>query len=77
MAQAAHNDPGPVIAYAPDEVTFDVTFDAGYKRRPQGLPVLAWTPTWVYFPVVYDGDEWLASAPRDPVPHGQDHVGGQ
>lgn len=29
----------------------------------------------VYFPVVYDGSEWLGSAPRDPERRGQEHVG--
>jgi hypothetical protein len=68
-------DPGPVIAYAPDGQAFDVVFYAGYGL-PEGPSVLAWTDTYVYFPVQYDGAEWLGSVPRHPVKQGQYHVGG-
>lgn len=71
-----HGDPGPVLAYAPNEETFDVEFDGGWGSS-NGPAVLAWTESHVYFPVVYDGAEWIASAPRNPVPEGQRHVGGQ
>ena len=67
---------GPVVAYAPDEATFDESFDDGYGST-SGKPVLAWTADRVYFPVVYDGAEWMGSAPRNPVPEGQTHEGGQ
>lgn len=69
------NDAGPVLEYAPDAGAFDKQFYAGYGA-PEGPEVLAWTPTRVYFPVVYDGAEWLGSAPRDPDSVGQAHVGG-
>lgn len=68
-------DPGPVIAVAPDEGAFDVEFDSGYGGS-RGPDVLAWTATRVYFPVVYDGAEWIGSAPRNPRGEGQGHVGG-
>ena len=71
----SHNDPGPVIAYAPDEAAFDVKFDSGYGGT-DGPSVLAWTEMRVYFPAQYDGAEWMGSAPRNPTPSGQDHVGG-
>ena len=64
------------VAYAPDEATFDESFDAGHGST-SGKPVLAWTADRVYFPVVYDGAEWMGSAPRNPVPEGQTHEGGQ
>ena len=67
------DDDGPVMAYAPDEATFDIEFNAGYGGT-EGLPVLAWTKTRVYFPTEYDGSESIHSAPRDPVPAGQEHV---
>jgi hypothetical protein len=57
----SQGDPGPVVDYAPSEAEFDVKFDAGYGGS-QGPAVLAWTETRVYFPVVYDGTEWLGSA---------------
>lgn len=69
-------DPGPVIAYAPNEDAFDVEFDGGYGSSA-GPAVLAWTESNVYFPVVYDGSEWLGSAPRNPASEGQEHLGGQ
>lgn len=67
---------GPVIAYAPDEAAFDVEFDTSYGLA-EGPEVLAWTEQYVYFPVVYDGSEWMGRAPRNPTSHGQPHVGGQ
>ncbi|MGH3098473.1 MAG: hypothetical protein ACRDMV_21010 [Streptosporangiales bacterium] len=67
-------DTSPVIAYAPDEAAFDIQFENGGSNGPD---VLAWTKTRVYFPVVYDGAEWLGSAPRNPQAYGQHHVGGK
>lgn len=71
----SHRDPGPVIAYAPNEGVFDVKFDSGYGGT-DGQHVLAWTKLRVYFPVCYDGAEWMGSAPRNPQPQGQAHQGG-
>lgn len=68
-------DPGPVIAYAPDEAAFDIKFDDGYGGT-EGPDVLAWTDTFVYFPVCYDGAESIDRAPRNPRSTGQTHVGG-
>lgn len=75
-AMAEAGDAGPVIAHAPDPEAFDVEFDDGYGGS-EGPDVLAWTEERVYFPVVYDGAEWLGSAPRNPTPDGQQHVGGE
>lgn len=74
-AMRSRDDPGPVEAYAPDETAFDVEFDDGWGSA-NGPSVLAWTECHVYFPVCYDGAEWMASAPRNPQPDGQWHVGG-
>lgn len=60
---------------APDEESWDVEFDSGYGGT-EGPEVLAWSVDYVYFPVCYDGAEWLGSAPRGPGEHGQAHVGG-
>jgi hypothetical protein len=81
-AELAHemqgnNDPGPIVAYLPDKETFDVTFDDGYGLH-EGPLVLAFTDTRVYFPAVYDGMEWMGSAPRNPEgAQLQEHVGGE
>lgn len=64
------------IAVAPDEAALDVEFDPGYGTS-EGPAILVWTETDVWFPVVYDGAEWLSSAPRNPQPEGQRHVGGE
>lgn len=70
------NDSTPIVAVSPDESVLDVEFDAGYGSS-QGPEVLIWTESRVYFPVVYDGAEWLGSAPRNPIVGGQAHVGGE
>ena len=75
-AMQGAGDPGPVVAYAPNEGVFDLEFDASYGSS-NGPAVLAWTESNVYFPVVYDGAEWLGSAPRNPTREGQAHEGGQ
>jgi hypothetical protein len=72
----AEEDTSPVVAVAPSEGVLDVQFDAGYGGS-EGPDVLIWTEQRVYFPVVYDGAEWLGSAPRNPQPEGQCHLGGQ
>lgn len=76
LAEARGADQTPVVAVAPDEATLDVEFDDGYGGS-NGPAVLVWTETHVYFPVVYDGAEWLDSAPRNPTTEGQGHVGSE
>lgn len=76
-ARVEAGDTSPVIARAPqDDATWSTEFDSGYGLH-RGLPVLAWSEERVYFPVVYDGAEWLDSAPRNPVAEGQEHVGSE
>ena len=69
-------DKSPIVAVAPNEAALDVEFDGDYGIS-EGPPILIWTEDRVYFPVVYDGAEWIGSAPRNPVSEGQYHVGGQ
>lgn len=73
---ARNGDVTPVVAVAPDESVLDVQFDSSYGSSA-GPAVLIWTESRVYFPVVYDGAEWLDSAPRDPQEQGQGHVGSE
>jgi hypothetical protein len=75
-AMKAEKDTSPIIAVAPGESILDIKFDGGYGGSC-GQEVLVWTQQRVYFPVVYDGAEWLGSAPRDPQPEGQAHVRGE
>ncbi len=65
-----------IVAKAPaDEKVWDEEFSAGYGG-PEGAHILAWSAQWVYFPVCYDGAEWMGRAPRHPRAKGQEHVGG-
>ncbi len=54
----------------------DTPFNSGYGTS-EGKPFTAWSKKYVYFPVVYDGAEWVGSAPRNPCGEATDHVGGQ
>lgn len=65
-----------IVAVAPDQSVLDVEFDDDYGLA-RGPEFLAWSETRVFFPVVYDGAEWVESAPRNPTAEGQSHVGGQ
>lgn len=42
-----------------------------------GRPFTAWSEKYVYFPVVYDGAEWVGRAPRNPCDEATNHVGGE
>ena len=60
------------------EEQLDKEFDSGYGCS-LGTPFTMWTKNRVYFPAVYDENEWVASVPRNP--NGSDseetcHVGG-
>lgn len=74
-AAMEQSDPGPIVAIAPPGIDLDKKFDGGYGG-PKGEPVLIWTERYVYFPVQYDGSEWLGRAPRNPRPEPQGHHGG-
>jgi len=52
----------------------DEEFDPGYGRE-RGAPFTAWTERRVYFPVCYDGSEWVGSAPRHPCDEATYHQG--
>lgn len=51
-------------------------FDTGFGGS-EGAPFTAWGEEYVYFPVVYDGAEWVGSAPRFICDEATEHVGGQ
>lgn len=53
----------------------DAKFDHGYGVA-KGSPFTLWTKNRVYFPVVYDGSEWVASVSRHPDGKPTWHVGG-
>ena len=50
-------------------------FDAGYGGT-EGCPFTIWTKNTVYFPVCYDGAEWVGSVARNPDGRPTNHQGG-
>lgn len=54
------------FSVSPADLDFDREFVAGYKPSIEGVPFVAWSADWVYFPVKYDGAEWVGSVPRNP-----------
>ena len=50
-------------------------FDNGFGCE-EGVPFTAWGDKYVYFPIVYDGSEWVGSAPRNPSKEITQHMGG-
>ena len=53
-----------------------IEFDSGYGGS-EGVPFTAWGKKWVYFPIVYDGSEWIGHAPRFPCKISMSHQGGE
>lgn len=43
----------------------------------QGKSFTAWTENTVYFPLVYDGSEWVGSVSRHPNGQPTEHQGGE
>lgn len=64
------------IHWTPRDLDFDKKFDNGYGGS-EGVPFTLWTHGRVYFPVVYDGAEWVESVPRHPCDEATPHLGGQ
>ena len=56
-----------------DDMTAD--FDDGFGCT-EGKAFTAWGEKYVYFPVCYDGAEWVGSAPRNPCDIATEHWGG-
>ncbi len=51
-----------------------IEFKDGYGLS-EGNPFTAWGEKYVYFPVVYDGSEWVGKAPRNPCDEATEHMG--
>lgn len=77
MANISRNE---VACWGEDEEaalpTFDTEFDSGYGGTEGGY-FTVWTKSFVYFPVCYDGAEWVGSVLRNPIEgYTRSHVGG-
>lgn len=70
------DDWASVVAHTFKEGEMHVMFDCGFGGS-RGIPFTLWTKTWVYFPVVYDGSEWVRSVSRNPDGIPTEHVGGE
>lgn len=51
------------------------SFDSGYGIE-EGDPFTVWTKNYVYFPVCYDGSEWIGCVARNPDNKPTTHQGG-
>lgn len=50
-------------------------FDNGYGGK-EGIPFTVWTKQSVYFPICYDGAEWVGRVARHPDGQATEHQGG-
>lgn len=66
---------GDIISITLSNDELDEEFYAGYGSC-EGKPFTAWTEDRVYFPVGYDGSEWVDSVPRNPCSILTSHIGG-
>lgn len=57
------------------EGELDREFDDGYGHS-EGAPFTAWSKDFVYFPLCYDGSEWVGVVPRNPCDIKSEHQGG-
>ncbi len=71
---AAEDD--KIIACTLSDDEMQIVFDDGYGVN-KGVPFTAWSENFVYFPVVYDGAEWVGRTPRNPCDVVTRHQGGQ
>lgn len=65
-----------IIACTLTEYELRREFDAGPGRH-KGECFTAWGEKYVYFPVVYDGAEWVGKAPRNPCKESTKHIGSE
>lgn len=65
-----------IIACTLTDDEMDIEFDSGFGES-EGIPFTAWSENYVYFPVVYDGAEWVGRAPRNPCDEATTHFGGE
>jgi len=64
-----------IVSNTMDDQAMDTTFDGGFGGK-EGCEFTVWTNNFVYFPVCYDGAEWVGSAPRNPNGTATRHQGG-
>lgn len=70
-----HNDVWNPSLCTLTDIRLDEQFDDGYGGI-EGRPFTLWTQQRIYFPVCYDGAEWVGSVARHPDLKPTDHQGG-
>lgn len=76
LAAVVEETEDPIIATTLTDAEMDRVFYDGYGSS-EGVPFTAWGEKYVYFPVVYDGAEWVGYAPRNPCDERTGHWGGE
>ena len=69
-----HGDSVDAMTISIEDGGLDREFDDWYGLH-EGCPFTAWSVSRVYFPIVYDGAEWVGSAPRNPCDERLEHFG--
>jgi len=64
-----------LVSHTMTEEEYNEVFDIGYGGT-NGCSFTAWGEKYVYFPLCYDGAEWVGSAPRNPSDEKLYHQGG-
>lgn len=62
-----------LVCVSPENLDFDKIFNESWGTI-NGDPFTMWTEHYVYFPVSYDGAEWVSSVPRNPNGKITEHV---
>jgi hypothetical protein len=75
MSRFDENFEDVVHSVSENDNWLDINFDNGYGLA-EGQPFTLWTKNRVYFPVQYDGSEWVESVPRNPNQEVKSHIGG-
>jgi hypothetical protein len=70
-----HDTWADVVSSTLSEVEVNEEFDNSFGGT-NGRPFTLWTTKRVYFPVMYDGSEWVESVSRNPDGVKTEHVGG-
>ena len=52
-------------SFIPSDLDLRKKFDDSYGCE-EGVPFVLWTKNFVYFPICYDGAEWVGCVPRNP-----------
>jgi hypothetical protein len=64
-----------IVSMTLTKAELDKKFDSGFGSI-NGISFTVWTKNRVYFPVVYDGAEWVGSVSRNPDGLPTEHIGG-